>query len=79
MLLLKHLPFHRSETMQIIVQTPQGLVKGVEQHYHEEWYNRYVKTFEQINTAPFFSFDTEIGKCYMNKSMINQSIFFILR
>ena len=65
--------------MQIIVQTPQGLIKGIEQPYNEEWYNRYVKTFEQINTAAFINFDTEIGKCYMNKSMINQSVFFILK
>ena len=40
--------------MQIIVQTPQGLVKGKEQLYNEEWYNRYAKTFEQVNTASFF-------------------------
>lgn len=79
MLLLKHPLFLLSEIMQIIVQTPQGLIKGKEQLYNEEWYNRYAKTFEQVNTASFFCFDTEVGKCYINKSMMDQSIFFLLK
>jgi hypothetical protein len=79
MLLLKYLLFLLFETMQIIVQTPQGLIKGKEQRYNEEWYNQYAKTFERINTAPFFCFDTEVGKCYINKSMIDQSVFFLVK
>jgi len=79
MLLLKHLPFLPSKTMQIIVQTPQGLVKGKEQLYNEEWYNQCAKTLAQVNTASFFCFDTEVGKCYINKSMMDQSIFFLLK
>lgn len=79
MLLLKHLPSHRSETMQIIAQTPHGIIKGVKEPYDEEKYQRRGVTLERINELDCYWFTTDAGQCYMSKAMIDQSIIFLAK
>ena len=79
MLLLKHLPFHRSETMQIIVQTPQGLIYGLEEPYDEDRYSLRQDVLRSIYTLDSYWFATDVGQCYMSKAMIDQSVFFLAK
>ena len=79
MLLLKHLLFLLFETMLIIAQTPQGIVRSVEEPYDEEKYQRRMKVLEAIDTLDSYWFTTDVGQCYMSKAMIDQSIFFLVR
>jgi len=79
MLLLKHLLFLFSETMQIIAQTPQGIVKSVEEPYDEEKYQRRMIVLAAIDRLDCYSFTTDVGHFYMSKAMIDQSIFFLVR
>jgi hypothetical protein len=79
MLLLKHPLFLLFETMLIIAQTPQGVVRSVEEPYNEEKYQRRMKVLEAINTLDSYWFTTDVGQCYMSKAMIDQSIFFLVK
>lgn len=79
MLLLKHLLFLLSETMHIIAQTPQGLIKSLEEPYDEKKYQRYWKTLEAIHTLDCYWFTTDVGQCFMSKAMIDQSIFVLVK
>jgi hypothetical protein len=79
MLLLKHPLFLLFETMLIIAQTPQGIVRSVEEPYDEEKYQRRMKVLEAIDTLDSYWFTTDVGQCYMSKAMIDQSIFFLVK
>jgi hypothetical protein len=66
--------------MQIIAQTPQGIIKSVEQPYDENKYQKYWKTLEAIDTLDCYWFTTDVGhQCFMSKAMIDQSIFFLVK
>jgi hypothetical protein len=79
MLPLKHPLFLLSEIMQIIAQTPQGIIRSVEEPYDEEKYQRRMKVLTAIDTLDSYWFTTDIGQCYMTKAMIDQSIFFLVK
>jgi len=79
MLLPKHLLFLLFEAMLIIAQTPQGIVRSVEEPYDEEKYQRRMKVLEAIDTFDCYWFTTDVGQCYMSKAMIDQSIFFLVK
>jgi len=79
MLPLKHPLFLLLETMLIIAQTPQGIIRSVEEPYDEEKYQRRMKVLEAIDTLDSYWFTTDVGQCYMSKAMIDQSIFFLVR
>jgi hypothetical protein len=65
--------------MLIIAQTPQGIVRSVEEPYDEEKYQRRMKVLEAIDTLDYYWFTTDVGQCYMSKAMIDQSIFFLVK
>ena len=65
--------------MLIIAQTPQGIIRSVEEPYDEEKYQRRMKVLEAIDTLDSYWFTTDVGQCYMSKAMIDQSIFFLVR
>ena len=79
MLLLKHLPFHRSETMQIIAHTPQGVFKSVDEPYDETIYQLYKESLEGVNKLAYLRLTTDTGQCYLNPAMINQSVFLLAK
>lgn len=79
MLLLKHPLFLLSEAMQIIAQTPHGIIKSVEEPYNEDRYKIRQDVLAQINTLDCYWFTTDAGQCYMSKAMIDQSIFFLVK
>ena len=79
MLLLKHLPSHRSETMQLTAYTPQGVFKTVDEPYDETKYQQYKKALEGMNAISCFWLTTDAGQCYLNEAMINQSVFLLAK
>jgi hypothetical protein len=79
MLLLKHLLFLLFEIMQIIAHTPQGIFKGLQQPYDEKQYRRLGELLSLIDTAKRYCLETDHGEFYMNKSMIDQSIFVLVK
>ena len=79
MLLLKHLLFLLSKTMQIIAHTPLGVFKGIEQPYDEKQYRRLQELLDMIDTTKLYCLETDNGEFYMNKSMIDQSIFVLVK
>jgi hypothetical protein len=79
MLPLKHLLFLLSEAMQIIAQTPHGIIKSVEEPYNGDRYEFRMKVLEAIDTLDCYWFTTDVGQCYMSKAMIDQSIFFLVK
>ena len=79
MLLLKHLPSHRSETMQIIAHTPQGIFKSVDEPYDETKYRLYKETLEGVNKLAYLRLTTDTGQCYISEAMIDQSVFFLVK
>ena len=79
MLLLKHLLFLLSRIMQIIAHTPLGIFKGTEQPYDEKQYRRIRELLDRINTTELYYLETDHGGFYMNKSMIDQSVFSLVK
>ena len=79
MLLLKHLLFLLSEIMQIIAHTPQGIFKGLQKPYDEKQYRRLQELLDMIYIVKFYRLETDRGEFYMNKSMIDQSIFVLVK
>jgi len=79
MLPLKHPLFLLSKIMQIIAHTPQGIFKGLLQPYDEKQYRRLGELLSVIDTAKRYCLETDHGEFYMNKSMIDQSIFVLVK
>jgi hypothetical protein len=79
MLPLKHPLFLLSEIMQIIAHTPQGIFKGLQQPYDEKQYRRLGEVLNMIDAIKFYCLETDHGEFYMNKSMIDQSIFVLVK
>lgn len=79
MLLLKHLLFLFFETMQIIAHTPLGICNGLKQPYDEKQYRRLQELLDTMDTTKLYCFETDQGEFYMNKSMIDQSIFVLVK
>jgi len=79
MLLLKHLPFHRSETMQLTAYTPQGVFKTIEEPYDELVYEEYDRLITDIDKMHVLSLETIDGQLYMTKGMIDQSVFIVAK
>lgn len=65
--------------MQIIVQTPQGIIRGIEEPYDEDRYRLRQDVLVAINTLDAYWFTTDVGQCYMSKAMIDQSVFFLVK
>jgi len=65
--------------MQIIAHTPQGIFKGLLQPYDEKQYRRLGELLSVIDTAKRYCLETDHGEFYMNKSMIDQSIFVLVK
>ena len=79
MLLQKHLPSHRSETMQIIAHTPQGVFKSVDEPYDELLYEELNQLVVDIDKMHVLSLETIDGQFYMTMEMINQSVFIVAK
>jgi hypothetical protein len=65
--------------MQIIAHTPLGVFKGIEQPYDEKQYRRLQELLDMIDTTKLYCLETGNGEFYMNKSMIDQSIFVLVK
>jgi hypothetical protein len=65
--------------MQIIAHTPLGIFKGTEEPYDERHYRHCQKLLEMIDTAKLYCLETDQGELYMNKSMIDQSVFSLVK
>jgi hypothetical protein len=65
--------------MQIIAHTPLGIFKGTEQPYDEKQYRRIRELLDRINTTELYYLETDHGGFYMNKSMIDQSVFSLVK
>jgi hypothetical protein len=65
--------------MQIIAHTPLGVFKGIEQPYDEKQYRRLQELLDMIDTTKLYCLETDNGEFYMNKSMIDQSIFVLVK
>lgn len=65
--------------MQIIAHTPQGIFKGLQQPYDEKQYRRLGELLELIDTTKLYCLETDHGGFYMNKAMIDQSIFVLVK
>jgi len=65
--------------MQIIAHTPLGVFKGTEQPYDEKQYRRLQELLDMIDTVKLYCLETDNGEFYMNKLMIDQSIFVLVK
>jgi hypothetical protein len=65
--------------MQIIAHTPRGTFKGMEQPYDEKQYRRLQELLDLVDATKLYCLETDHGEFYMNKSMIDQSIFVLVK
>ena len=61
--------------MKIVAHTPHGVFNGNEIEYNEEQYKLTGSLLEKLHQLEYFSFETPNGEIYMNKEMIDKSVF----
>ena len=65
--------------MKLVAHTRYGIFESIEQEYDEDYYEQVKELLSRLSEFKYFTFETNDGNVYLNKELIGESLFQIIK